>query len=151
MIDPSYDAKNRAQTERLKRLRSCSDEQLLQPVSDQWTVAIVLAHLQYLDGRALGAIEAWRRYGTPLNLWTDAEAFVTNDLRTPLWREAVPREALEQAIRTAERLDDVLADLTAAEQVSVAGERVRVLHRFLHRGDHLDDIERALGSWQGSS
>jgi hypothetical protein len=143
MIDPAYDSKNRAQTERLKRMRSWTVEQLRLPVTDQWTVAVMLAHVQYLDGRALGAIETWRRHGIPMNFWTDEEAFATNDLRTPLWRETEPRTALEQAITTAEKLDDLLADLTPAEQAAVAQERLRILHRFLHRGDHLDDIERA--------
>jgi hypothetical protein len=65
------------------------------------TVAIALAHMQYWDGRAVGAIEAWRRHGLPLTLWTNDEA-VVNDKRLPLWRGLAPREALEQGHQDSE-------------------------------------------------
>jgi hypothetical protein len=50
------------------------------PVGEHWTVAVALAHIQYWDGRGLGAIEAWKRHGVPLALWRNNEAAV-NDLR----------------------------------------------------------------------
>ncbi len=144
-MDRSYNDRNRAQTERLKDLRRLSDEDLGRPVGEHWTVAVALAHIQYWDGRAVGALEAWRRHGLPLTLWINSEA-VVNDLRLPFWREVPPREALEQAIKTSEILDRMVEDLTPAEAEAVAAQRYRVLDRSLHRSQHLDEVDRALGA-----
>ena len=70
---------------------------------------------------------------------------MVNDARLPVWREQPPREALEQAIRTAEVLDRIVADLSPAEAEAVAAQRYRVLDRSLHRSEHLDEIDRVLG------
>jgi hypothetical protein len=141
--DTSYNERNRQQTERLKSLRVLTDKQLSMPVGEHWTVAVALAHIQYWDGRGLGAIEAWKRYGVPLVLWQNREAAV-NDLRLHLWLAIPPREALEDAIMTAEAMDRVIAALTPAEAEVVASQRYRVLERALHRNDHLTEIEQAV-------
>ena len=141
--DTSYNERNREQTERLKTLRRLSDAELSRPVGEHWTVAVALAHIQYWDGRGLGAIEAWKRHRVPLTLWRNNEAAV-NDLRLDLWRAIPPRQALEQAIVTAEALDRVLAALTPTEIEAVAAQRYRVLERALHRDLHLDEIAQAL-------
>jgi len=99
-MDTSYHERNRTQTERLKTLRDLRDEEFCRPVGEHWTVAVTVAHIQYWDGRAVGALEAWRHHGIPLTLWTNEER-VVNDVRLPIWRELAPREALEQAIKTA--------------------------------------------------
>ncbi len=154
-MDRAYVERNRAQTERLKGLRRLSYVELGHPVGEHWTVAVALAHLGYWDGRALGAIEAWRRYGTRLEFWGGVETVVqgirldeavVNDLRLGVWRTIPPRDALEQAIRAAEALDQVVADPTPAEAEVVASQRYRVLDRSLHRSEHLDEIEQALRS-----
>ena len=144
-MDTSYNERNRVQTQRLKRLRRLSDEDLRRPIGEHWTVAVALAHIQHWDGRAVGALEAWRRHGLPLILWTDREGTVVNDVRLPVWREHPPREALEQAIRTAEVLDRIVADLSPAETEAVAAQRYRVLDRSLHRSEHLEELDRVLG------
>jgi len=144
-METSYNERNRVQTQRLKGLRRLSDKDLRRPVGEHWTIVVALAHLQYWDGRAVGALEAWRRHGLPLALWTDREGTVVNDARLPVWREQPPREALEQAIRTAEVLDRIVADLSPAEAEAVAAQRYRVLDRSLHRSEHLDEIDRVLG------
>ncbi len=142
-MDTGYSERNRTQTRRLKGLLSLTDEDLQRPVGEHWTVGIALAHIQYWDGRAVGAIEAWRRHGLPLTLWTDGEG-VINDVRLPVWREVPPREAMEQAIRTAEALDRIVEDLSPEEAEAVAAQRYRVLDRSMHRSEHLDEIEAAL-------
>ena len=50
-------------------------QRLRRPVGEHLTVAIALAHIQYWDGRAVGALEAWRRHNLPLTLWTNGEAW----------------------------------------------------------------------------
>ena len=143
-MDAGYNERNRTQTRRLRGLRRLADEDLLRPVGEHWTVGVALAHIQYWDGRAVGAIEAWRRHDLPLTLWPDGEG-VINDVRLPVWREVPPREALEQAIRTAEALDRIVEDLTPEEAEAVAAQRYRVIDRSKHRSEHLDEIEAALG------
>ncbi len=143
-MDTSYNDRNRVQTQRLKDLRRLSEADLHRPVGDHWTVAVALAHIEYWDGRAIGALEAWRRHGLQLTLWTNDEA-VVNDIRLRFWRELSPTEVLEQAIKTAEVLDRIVAELGPGEAEVVAAQRYRVLDRSLHRSQHLDEVDRALG------
>ena len=142
-MDTGYNERNRRQTRRLKDLRRLSDDDLRRPVGEHWTVGIALAHIQYWDGRAVGALDAWRRQGLPLTLWINGEA-VVNDVRLPLWRELAPREALEQAIKTAEVLDHMVGDLSSTEATVVSSQRYRVLDRSIHRSEHLDEVDTAL-------
>ena len=147
-MDTGYNERNREQTRRLKELRRLSDDDLRRPVGEHWTVAIALAHIQYWDGRAVGALEAWRRHGLPLTLWIAGED-VVNDVRLPLWRDLEPREALEHAIETAEVLDRIVETLSPTEAGIVSAQRYRVLDRSLHRSDHLDEVDGALGIRSG--
>lgn len=148
-VDASYNERNREQTARLKSLRRLSDEELSLPVGEHWTVGVALAHIQYWDVRGLGAIEAWRRHGVPLVLWRNREAAV-NDLRLDLWRVIPPRDALEQAIVTAEAIDRLIGELTPAEAEVVAAQRYPVLERALHRDGHLTEIEQVLSAWRAA-
>ena len=143
-MDTGYNERNREQTRRLKKLRRLSDEDLCRPVGEHWTVAIALAHIQYWDGRAVGALEAWRRHGLPLTLWINGEG-VVNDVRLPLWGDLEPREALQQAIETSEVLDRIVENLSPTEAGIVSAQRYRVLDRSLHRSEHLDEVDGALG------
>ena len=144
-MDTSYNEPNRAQTQRLKNLGRLTDEELRSPIGEHWTVAVAIAHIQYWDGRNLGVLEAWRRHDVPLNQWAKDET-VLNDVLLPLWRTLEPREALAQAVKTAEALDRVVEDLTPVEAKSVAAQRSRALDRSVHRSEHLDEIDRAVGS-----
>ena len=144
-MDTGYNERNRLQTRRLRGLRRLSDEDLRRPVGEHWTVGIALAHIQYWDGRAVGALEAWRRHGLPLTLWTDGEG-VINDVLLPAWGERAPREALEQAIKTAEALDRIVEELSPEEAEVVSALRYRVLDRSMHRSEHLDEVAAALGT-----
>jgi ribosomal protein S18 acetylase RimI-like enzyme len=143
-MDTSYNDRNRVQTQRLKDLRRLGEVDLRRPVGDHWTIAVALAHIEYWDGRAVGGLEAWRRHGLQLTLWTNDEA-VVNDIRLRFWRELSPTEVLEQAIKTAEVLDRIVAELGPGEAEVVAAQRYRVLDRSLHRSQHLDEVDRALG------
>ena len=75
----------------------------------------------------------------------DQRRGVVNDVRLPVWREMAPREALEQAIETAEVLDWIVEELSSTEAEVVSAQRYRVLDRSLHRSEHLDEVDGALG------
>ena len=124
-MDTGYNERNREQTRRLKALRRLCDEDLRRPDGEHWTVGIAQAHIQYWDGRAVGALEAWRRHNLPLTLWTNGER-VVNDVRLPVWREMAPDEALEQAIVTADVLDRIVENLSSTEAEVVSAQRYRV-------------------------
>src|SRR5260221_14665229 len=101
--DRSFVALNRAATDRMRALAAgLTDEELQHPVGQHWTVAVVLAHLAFLDRRALWVLDATERAGKVVN--PDYDIFV-NDLSLPLWAAIPPRDAARIAIETAEALD----------------------------------------------
>lgn len=133
--------RRQALRERLRALAGLGDETLRQPLDAGWTVAAKLAHLAYWDGRQVGALEAWRRYGIAPAWWTAEEAEVVNAVRLPLWLALPPRTALEQALTAAEALDRLMAELPTELLVQLPWQRQEPA---LHRGEHLDEIERLL-------
>jgi hypothetical protein len=143
-MDAGYTQRNREQTERLRALGRLSDHDLARPVGEHWTVGVALAHLAYYDGRVLGTLEASSRHGIPRLWWGADETRAVNDARLEVWRAVPPREALDQAIRTAEALDSLIAALPPDFASSVAEERHLALDRSVHRAEHLDEIERAI-------
>jgi hypothetical protein len=143
-VDTSHTDRNREQTERLKAIRQWSDETLAHPVGEHWTVGVALSHIAYWDSRVLGVLELSARQDIPRAWWSAAEAGAVNDARLPLWLAVPAREALLQAIRTAEALDRVIQDLPAHVLEAVMTERARSLDRSLHRAEHLDEVDRAL-------
>ena len=53
-LDLSFVERNRASTERMRSLAArLTDEELLHPVGEHWTVAIVFAHLAWWDRRVM--------------------------------------------------------------------------------------------------
>ncbi len=127
--------------ERLRALAEFGDELLRRPVDAGWTVAAKLAHLAYWEGRQIGVLEAWLRHGIAPAWWTAEEADAVNAVWLPRWLALPPRTALAQALTAAEALDRLMAELP--------GERLAQLpwrqqEPALHRGEHLDEFERAL-------
>jgi hypothetical protein len=145
-VDTSYNGRNRRQTERLRALDRLSDTDLSRPVGEHWMVAVALCHIAHVDERVLAVLELSRLHGIPRAWWTMDEALAVNDARLPRWRTLPPREALRRAIRTAEALDRVIRDLPPEVAEAVAAERPRSLDRSLHRAEHLDEVEQAVGA-----
>lgn len=133
--------RRRALRERLRALADVSDEALCQLVDGEWTVAAKLAHLAFWEARQVGALEAWRRHGLVPIWWTADEAHAVNAVRLPGWRALPPRVALAQALAAAEALDRVMAELPGELLAQLPWRRQEPA---LHRGEHLDEIERAL-------
>jgi hypothetical protein len=143
-LDRSFVELNRASTMRIRALAvRLSDEELQHPVGEHWTVAIVLAHLAFWDRRVLYVLDKTERDG---KLFIPEIDIFVNDLSLPLWAAIPPREAARIAIETAEALDKRLEDFAPALFEEILHYNKRWVIRALHRGEHLDEAETALGS-----
>jgi hypothetical protein len=141
-LDRSFVELNRASTNRMRALATrLTDAELQHPVGEHWTVAIVFAHLAFLDRRALYVLDATQRAGKVVN--PDYDIFV-NDLALPLWAAIPPREAARIAIETAEVLDARLESYPPELLELIHAEFRRYVFRAYHRGEHLDEVDAAL-------
>ncbi len=141
-IDPSYVEQNRTSTARIRFLdERLSDEELLHPVGEHWTVAITLAHLAFWDRRALHALDATERAGELVAPDIDV---VVNDYSLPLWAAIPPRQAARIAIEAAEALDARLESYPPALLQLVHDFYPRWVVRAAHRNEHLDEVDAAL-------
>jgi hypothetical protein len=77
---------------------------------------------------------------------TPVEADAINAAVAVLSEAVPPREAGQLAVEAADAIDRVLERLPADKVAAAeAAGLTRLLNRSLHRVDHLDQIERALG------
>ena len=124
-------------------VQGLSDEDLRLPLEAGWSVSAVLAHLAFWDQRAIVLINKWKMEGVgPSAMDTD----VVNEATRPLCLAIPPRQAAELAVRLADEVDSIIADLTPEmeEVIQVKGTSVK-LRRADHRRAHLREIEKALG------
>jgi len=141
-VDRSFVELNRAATERLRGLAGrLSDAEWQRPVGQHWTVAIVFAHLAFLDRRALWVLDATQREGKVVN--PEWGIFV-NDVSLPFWAAIPPREAARLAIETAEAVDKRLERYPADLLELIHDEYRRYVFRANHRNEHLDEADAAL-------
>ena len=146
-VDRSYVARNDAERARLKSLVAAStDADLARAMPAGWTVAGVLAHLAFWDQRILALLERWERQGVTPPAEHEEDTDWINDAGKPLMLALPPRRAAELALASAEAVDRKVATLSddLVARNSAAGRPLN-LARADHRGEHLDDIERALG------
>src|ERR1051325_2487491 len=104
-LDRSFIEKNRAATNRIRQVASLSDEELMHPVGEHWTVAVVLAHLAFWEGRVMVVLDRTEQSGKVSAPDID---IVVNDMSLPFWLAIPPREAGRLAIAAAEKLDQRL-------------------------------------------
>jgi len=141
-MDRSFIERNRASTRRIRDLaRRLSDEEMLHPVGEHWTVAIALAHLAFWDRRVLHVLDQSERDG---KLFIPQIDIFVNDLSLPLWAAIPPREAARIAIETAQTLDQRLEEYPPALLEEIYAYNKRWVVRALHRGEHLDEVDAAL-------
>ena len=144
-MDREIVEQNDASRERLKALvGGLTEEEFGRPLGDGWTVAAALAHLAFWDRRVAVLVDRWQRDGVAPS---SADADAINDAMLPQWLAIPPREAARLALAAAEEADSRLATLSAAQLAAIraAGNHINVA-RAVHRGKHLDEIERALES-----
>jgi hypothetical protein len=146
--DRGYVTRNDTERARLKALvAKCSDADLARPMPAGWTVAGVLGHLAFWDQRILTLLEQWETKGVTPNLEVAADVDWINDSGKPLLLAVPPRKAAELALAIAEAVDRKVAALSddLVSRNAAAGSPLN-LDRAVHRREHLDEIERALGA-----
>ena len=141
-MDREFVEQNRLSRDRIRELvDGLSDEELLHPVGEHWTVAITLAHLAFWDRRVMHVLDQVERDRKLID--PEIDIFV-NDLSLPLWAAIPPRRAAEIAVETAEACDRRLEAYPADLLEQVHSYNRRWVVRALHRGEHLDQVEAAL-------
>lgn len=146
--DRSYVGQNRRERDRMRNLVDrLTDDDLRQPVNDSWTVAGVLGHIAFWDGRALALGQKLNRDEPFTGSDTEPEDVDwINDASRPLIHAIEPREAALLALQIAEETDAFVAflepKLAAANDPDMPVNPLRATHR----AEHLDDIETALAA-----
>jgi hypothetical protein len=153
--DRSYVEENTREREHLRALvERLDDDELGLPVNEHWTVAAVLGHIAFWDGRVLALSDKLER-GEPFTS-SDAEPEDVdwiNDATRPLIHAIPPREAARLALQIAEETDARVATLPLDRLWPRDPDSPLYAVRASHRGEHLDDVEAALranGAGSGS-
>ncbi|SRR5712692_1350358 len=151
-MDRSYVADNARELERLRALISrLSDQDLGSMVNEHWTVAGVLGHIAFWDGRALFLAEKLQRDGALMPSAEPEDVDWINDSTRPLIHAIAPRQAAEVALRIAEETDELVASLSPELVATIDDTSQLNLVRAEHRGEHLDEIEAALAGRDATS
>lgn len=144
-----YAEQNRRERERLRALvERLNEDELRSSVNEDWTVAGVLGHIAFWDGRALFLANKLVR-GAPFSP-SDAEPEDVdwiNDATRPLIHAIPPRDAARLALRIAEETDEQVASLPPALVARTWPEEPSSPLNPLragHRAEHLDEVEAAL-------
>jgi hypothetical protein len=145
-MDRSFVAANARELERMRALVSrLSDRQLGDMVNEYWSVAGVLGHIAFWDGRALylaGKLQRGEAFTAPENEPEDVDWI--NDSSRPLIHAIAPRAVAELAVSIAEETDELVASLQ--NELLARLDETSPLNpvRANHRGEHLDEIEAAI-------
>ena len=146
--DRSYVEQNTRERERLRSLVERLDEEELRiPVNEYWTVAGVFGHIAFWDARVLSLADKLER-GEPFSP-SDAEPEDVdwiNDASRPLIHAIPPLMCAQLALHIAEQTDARVAALPVDRLWPRDPESPLFALRASHRGEHLDDVEAALGS-----
>jgi len=146
-VGRSYVEENARELARLRALVDrLTDEQLGIPVNERWTVADSLGHMAFWDGRAFVLGERISE-GVSFTSSDDEPEDVDwiNDAAWPLIHAIPPRDVAALALRIAEETDERMASLPAERVYPGDPESPVSALRAAHRGEHLDEIEAALG------
>ncbi len=142
-MDRPFVAENAKELERLRALvERLTDEELIFPIGNGWTIAVALAHLAFWDQRALFLLRKWKQEGVESS---HIDVDIINDALLSSWLAIPPRKAANLAVSSAEAIDRELAQAPAdfINEIVALGEPFR-LYRSIHRKLHLDEIEEFL-------
>jgi len=146
VVDRSFVAANARELARMRAVVSrLSDRQLGAMVNEYWSVAGVLGHIAFWDGRALFLAGKLRR-GEPFMASENEPEDVDwiNDSSRPLVHAIAPRALAELAVSIAEETDELVASLP--DDLIGGLNETSPLNpvRANHRGEHLGEIEAAI-------
>jgi hypothetical protein len=148
----SYVEPNAGELERLRSLvERLNEDDLRTRVNEHWTVAGVLGHIAFWDGRALFLADKLER-GVPFSPSDDEPEDVDwiNDATRPLIHAIPPVEVARLALRIAEETDSRVAHLPVDRLWPRDPASPINPLRAAHRGEHLDEVEAALRARTGS-
>ena len=144
--DRSYVEDNARELARMRSIvERLDDDGLTLAVNEYWTVAGVLGHIAFWDGRVLSLVGKLER-GDPFTPGDDEAEDVDwmNDASRPLIHAVPPRELARLSVAIAEETDARVAALPVDRVWPSDPDSPIYPVRASHRGEHLDDIERAL-------
>jgi uncharacterized damage-inducible protein DinB len=149
VTDRSFERANDESRERLARLiATLTPAQLAVDVGGGWTVQSVLAHVGFFD-----RFQAERWTQILAGTWSaDDDSVVAAEhlaleALDPYWAEMDSQDIPNLALEAAARLDALIASAPDATVDAIeGGVAAYLLHRHRHRGEHLDQIERALAA-----
>ena len=148
IVDRSFVAANGRELARMRALVSrLNDRQLGAMVNEYWSVAGVLGHIAFWDGRALylaGKLQRREPFTTSENEPEDVDWI--NDSSRPLIQAIAPRALAELAVSIAEDTDELVSSLPDELLADLDETSPLNLLRANHRGEHLDEIEAAIRS-----
>lgn len=143
-----HDERNRLSRERMAALTDRIDaDALRRPLGEHWTIAAGLLHIASWDRFVL---ERWTHADLdglvlPVTFSAGAEDVVNGTL-TPLLLLIPADKAVGQALESALAVEQLICGLSSERVEAAQGEgRLRMLDRSIHRTEHLDEIEAALG------
>jgi uncharacterized damage-inducible protein DinB len=147
MADPTFTEDNARELQRLRDLVArLSDDELRAPVNEYWTVAGVLGHVAFWDARAQYLADRFDpTTGFPDDVDEPDDVDWINDSTRALIHAIEPRRAAELTIEIAETIDARVAELPADRLWPSDPDSPLNGRRASHRGEHLDEIEAALG------
>ena len=142
-VDRTFIADNARELARMRALiGSLSDAQLGMSVNEYWTIAGVLGHMAFWDGRALFLAGQLSR-GEPSGAEPEEVDWI-NDSSRPLILAIAPRRAADVALQVAEKTDAAVTALSTELIEKLDDSSPLNPVRADHRGEHLDEIEAAL-------
>jgi Mycothiol maleylpyruvate isomerase N-terminal domain len=146
MDERDYVVENRRELERMRTLADgLSEQNLILPVNEFWTVAGVFGHIAFWDARILALAHKVDR-GEPFTESDTEPEDVDwiNDATRPLIHAVPPVELIRLSLRIAQDTDDRVATLPPERMWPQDPNSPIYCVRADHRGEHLDDVEAAL-------
>jgi uncharacterized damage-inducible protein DinB len=143
--DRPYIQDNDRERERLREfIDRLDDDALAAPANEYWTVAGVLGHMAYWDNWVLVFADKIDRGEPWVPSDTEPEGDWLNDSTRAIIHAIAPRAAAELALRIAEETDARVAELPLNRMAPLDPESPISPARSEHRGEHLDELERAV-------
>jgi ribosomal protein S18 acetylase RimI-like enzyme len=142
-MEQNYILQNTLERERLYKVcQSLTETDLKCPISNGWTVTTKLVHLAFWDRYYLALLTNWENYG-----FNDVKAPVTTINQAVLaLSHHIPFNAVVSLVNDAALAIDKKVenlDINLAKVIKERGHE-RILMRYMHRQEHLDQIEQAL-------